>query len=265
MNRAADSIFNVTRFPVDSRPFPHALVDEIFSATLFRELQSQFPNILAMSSPTGPGNNLYWGDDEYERLLQSSPAWKRVFRYIHSQAFLQLVIEQFDPYWKAEGCTIDLSRACYVPFCEDRTDKELRRMRKAALEPHELWCRLDFYQSMSGYYLPAHLDHRRRLISMLVYFDDQQKTEMDGGELTLHTPWPDLQVLHAVGLYHAPKPFSLVRERLARTKLVSPKANRMAVFLCGKKSWHSVSAIRSARYPRRYVHILISSSVDAWR
>lgn len=229
------------------------------------ELRAQFPNIVAMQRPKGWGQSLYWGDEDYERHRERNPAWKIVHDVIHSQDWVDYIIEQFGEYWKREGCVVDLSKVRYVPYCESRADKERFHLEKVEYEPHDLWCRLYFYQSYAGYYRPVHLDHRRRLMSMLVYFEDHDAAGMTGGELILHPPGLDLALLAKMGVFHAPKPFSLPRDRFARTIAVKPKNNRMVVFTCGRTSWHSVHAVQPARAPRQHIQITISSSVDAWR
>jgi len=246
------------------RPFPHLVVDRFFSEDLYPELKAEFPQILKMDRPEGWGQSLYWGDSNYDDHLANSPAWNRVFQTVHSQGWIDFIIGEFGDYWMSEGCAVDLGKAVYVPYLEDRIDKELLSLRKPAHEPHELWCRLDFYQSYSGYYRPVHLDHRRRLISMLVYFQDHDEAGMEGGELILHPPSLDLKILEKLGLYHAPKSFSKMRDRMASTISVKPRDNRMAVFPCGKDSWHSVPAVSTETLPRQHIQITISSSIDAW-
>lgn len=246
-------------------PFTHSLVDGVFEPNLFQELREQFPKIRTMNRPAGWGQSLYWGEEDYERHLERSPAWRRVFEAVHSQSFVDFIVEQFRNDWSREGCTLDLSRVRYVPYCETRSEKERLHLELDGRSPTDLYCRLDFYESYGGYYRPLHLDQRRRLISMLVYMDDQEEIGMIGGELFLHAPGPDLRALARLGLYHAPKAYSRARERLfrPRPRVVKPRRNRMAMFLCGRTSWHSVAPVRS-RLPRRHVHILISSFADIW-
>lgn len=265
MSDPVRAILAAEALEITERPFPHAVVDGFFRADLFRELRHQFPDIVKMERPRGWGQSLYRGDEGYEAHLEASPAWRQVVDAVYSQAFVDWTVARFADLWEREGCTIDLSRATFVPWCEDRIDKERLQLRRVEHAPHELWCRLDFYQSYQGYYRPVHLDHRRRLISMLVYFDDPEEIGMQGGELILHPPGPDLGLLERLGVYHAPQAFSLLRDRLARTLVLRPKSNRMAVFPCGRWSWHSVPAVRSARSPRQHIQITVSSSVDAWR
>lgn len=269
MSDSLKSLLAVDRLEVDLHPFPHVLVDEFFRPDAFRELLDQFPQITEMKSDmkrgeTGWGQTLYWGDEEYDRHLEESPGWKRVFDLVHSQSFLDYIIDELGELFAREGCVVDLSKARYVPYCEDRVDKQLNQLRKVEHEPHELWCRLDFYQGYRGYYRPVHLDHQRRLISMLVYFSDQDVVARDGGDLILHSPGPDLWMLGKLGLYQTPKLFSLARDRLAQTLAIKPRGNRMALFPCGKRSWHAVPAVRSASSPRQHIQITISSSTDIW-
>ncbi len=264
MSVVVREVLGIDRLKLNPKPFPHLVVDGFFEAALYKQLRDDFPQITKMQRPKGWGQSLYWGDPEYDAHLAASPAWKRVHDFVHSQGWIDFVIAEFGDYWASEGCRIDLNKAVYVPYREDRTDKELLQLRRPAHEPHELWSRLDFYQSYSGYYRPVHLDHRRRLISMLVYFQDKDEVGMEGGELILHPPSLDLRLLEKLHLYHAPKPFSKLRDRLAATIAVKPKHNRMAVFPCGKHSWHSVPAVRTEKGPRQHIQITISSSYDAW-
>ena len=255
--------FSFDRLEIVRRPFPHMIADECFVPDLFRELRDQFPNVIKLERPKGWGQSLYWGDPEYARHLDDSPAWKKVFDTVHSQDFVDWIVEQFGDLWQSEGCVVDLSKARYVPYCESRENKERFQLDPTGYEPHELWCRLDFYQGFSGYYKPVHLDHQRRLISWLVYFDEQDQV-MEGGDLVLHAPGPDLRLLEKLNVYQTPRSFSKLRDRLARTISVKPQGNRTALFMCGRRSWHSVPAMRSARAPRQHIQISISSSIDAW-
>ena len=264
MSDAVRDILEVDHLKLDIKPFLHLVVDGFFGAELYKELRDEFPQISKMERPKGWGQSLYWGDPEYEEHLAASSAWKKVHDAIHSQAWIDFIVAELGDFWERDGCVVDLGKAVYVPYCEDRIDKELFHLRRPEYEPHELWCRLDFYQSYGGYYRPVHLDHRRRLISMLVYFQDHDEAGMEGGELILHPRALDLRILEKLKLYHAPKALSWIRDRLADTVEVKPKHNRMAVFPCGRNSWHSVPAVRTRNAPRQHIQITISSSYDAW-
>lgn len=264
MSGTVKSVLNVDRLSAVRKPFPHAMVDGFFEPGLFQELREQFPQITTMQRPPGWGQSLYWGEEDYEQHLEGHPAWQRAFEMVQSQEFISFIVDQFRDLWAAEGCTLDLSKARYVPWIESRSDKERNELAKVEHEPHELWCRMDFYESYGGYYRPIHLDQRRRLISMLVYFDDKEEIGMQGGDLQLHRSGPDLQLMEKAGMYHAPKIFSRVREQLIPPLRISPRRNRMAMFLCGRRSWHSVPAV-TCQKPRRHIHILISSSVGIWQ
>lgn len=264
----ADSLLQnlgVSRLRPVAWPFPHALADHFFRPAVYEKLRDEFPSIGAKSGSSNGPHSLYWGDEEYEGHLEQSPSWKDVFHMIQSQAFVDFMIEQFEGYWEREGCTLDLSKARYVPYIEDRVDKERVNLRRVEHAPHELWCRLDFSESNHGSYGSLHRDQRRRLISMLVYFDRPEDPASLEGGLMLHREGIDLQLLRRLLNGRVPKAYSLVRDRVATTTRVQAQANRTIVLLNGNGSWHSVPKAQPARLPARHVRIVISSSVDIWR
>jgi hypothetical protein len=232
-------ICDLTKQSVIADPFAHVQIDNFIESEHYAELRNSFPACPPKVGPTG--YSLYWGDEKYAQLLRAQPAWQALFDTFHSQKFLDWCREQFLESWRQEGCRIDLSGARYVPYREDRIDKERPTLRKVEHEPHELWVRMDIHQGQVGYHRPVHLDHARRLVSMLVYFCDQQENQMEGGELFLYSTKND------------PKPLK-----------VMPAHNRMIAFPCTGRSLHSVSKITSQKTPRNYIQVHLSSSVDAW-
>lgn len=226
-------------FDVRAHPFPHVLSEGFIEPSRYERLRRTFPACPPGTSPTG--FSLYRGDDGYERLLDEEPAWGALFETFHSQAFVDWGVRQFASVWEREGCGIDLSKARYVAYREDRVDKERPRLRKIEHAPEELWVRMDIHQGRVGYSRPVHLDHARRLVSMLVYFCDQAENRMEGGEL----------LLHGAPASGAPK-------------RVTPRHNLMTAFPCANNSHHSVPEITSAAAPRNYLQVHISSSVDIW-
>lgn len=241
MMNTTDRLCELKLLEVKRAPFPHILDESFIAAEHYRELCRTFP-----TCPPGPGPtgfSLYWGEEGYERLLQEQPAWRALFDTFHSQAFIEWGVRQFAESWGREDCKIDLHRARYVPYREDRVDKERGTLKKIEHEPHELWVRMDIHQGRLGYFRPVHLDHARRLVSMLIYMCDHAENQMMGGELFLH---------EAGG-----------RESRAAVR-ITPRHNLMVAFPCSNHSHHSVSKITQAAAPRNYIQVHISSSVNAW-
>jgi len=225
-------------FDVAEQPFPHVLKDGYLEPELYRALVSSYPECPPASGPTG--FNYFWGDPEYERMLAESDAWRTLFQRFHSQAFVDYARAQFSRV-VADECVVDLSNARYVPYQESRADKEQPRLAKVEHAPDELWVRMDVSQARRGYDRGPHLDHRRRLITMLIYFCDADEIEMVGGDLLLHT-----------GPESPP------------AEVIRPRHNRMAMFPCHNASWHSVTPIVSQAGPRNFVQVTVSSSIDLW-
>jgi Rps23 Pro-64 3,4-dihydroxylase Tpa1-like proline 4-hydroxylase len=103
---------------------------------------------------------------------------------------------------------------------------------------------MEIHQARVGYHRKIHLDHRRRLLTMLIYFCDHEENRMQGGELLLHNgpeqPWYP-----------------------GRATSIAPCPNLMLAFP-SSRSFHSVAPITSQAAPRNYLQVHISSSVDIW-
>jgi hypothetical protein len=222
-------------------PFPHVIHNHFIQPDHYRSLAESFPTCPANTGPTG--FSLYWGDDEYRRLLDEHREWQLLFNSFHSQQFIDWCANQFAEVWQREGCNIDVSQAKYVAYREDRIDKDRATLRVIEHQPHELWVRMDIYQGHLGYFRPVHVDYTRRLISMLIYMCDQPENQMTGGELFLHSN---------------EKPDS------PPVKRITPQHNLMVAFPCGPRSHHSVPTITAIGAPRNYLQVHISSSVDIW-
>jgi hypothetical protein len=237
---APASVCDLELLTVRPQPYPHVVSETFIEPESYRQLCRTFPACPPGKSPTG--FSLYWGEDGYDRLLDEQPVWRALHDTFHSQTFVEWAAMQFAEVWRCEGCTIDLETARYVPYREDRTDKERASLRRVTHEPHELWVRMDIHQGRVGYDRMAHVDHARRLVSMLIYFCDHDENRMIGGELFLHDQNP---------------------ERREPTR-IAPRHNLMVAFPCSNNSLHSVAKITSAAAPRNYLHVFISSSVDVW-
>ena len=233
------AICKLAQFEVRSEPFPHVVHQPFITPESYSALCRSFPTCPRSTGPTG--YSLYWGDEGYARLLEEQPSWRNLFNTFHSQDFIDWGRKQFAAVWEEAGCKIDLSNARYVPYREDRIDKERATLRKIEYEPHELWVRMDIHQGQMGYDRGVHVDHARRLISMLIYMCDHTENQMAGGELFLHRG-----------------------NRSAYEVRITPRHNLMVAFPCMARSYHSVSEITSMATPRNYIQVHISSSVDVW-
>jgi len=235
------NICDLRHLSVNVDPFPYVTHDHFIRPEYYEQLCQSFPACPPSISPTG--FSLYWGDRDYQRLLDTHPVWSALFNTFHSQMFIDWCRDQFAESWQREGCEIDLAKARYVPYCEDRIDKNRTKLRKVKYQPHELWVRMDIYQGHQGYARNIHLDYPRRLVSMLIYLCDHAENQMTGGELFLHA---DEEPHHPASVH------------------ITPRHNLMVAFPCMRRSYHSVSEITSAARPRNYLQVIISSSVDIW-
>jgi hypothetical protein len=224
------------RATVSDWPFPHVMVDGYLDADDYDALRGSFPPCPHNSGPTGYSR--FWGDPEFDVLLDAQPVWRRLFDWTQSQAFVDLCLAPFADVIAREA-VVDLSRARFVSHIEARGEKERRFLAPTGLAPDQLFVRTDILQGKVGYERGAHVDHRRRAATMLIYLCDGDEDEMTGGDLILHAA--DGEAL-----------------------TIRPRHNRMILFPCINTSLHSVSRIDAQRRPRNFVQLTVSSSVDLW-
>lgn len=221
---------------LEHAPFWHIVQDDWVDPDFYRALADGFPLCPAGSGPTG--YTLFWGDEQYDRLMAENPAWRALFEHFHSQSFVDQIVTLLKPVIDSE-CMHDLSRPHYVPYRETRKEKQRLWLRKGDHRPDDLWVRLDIMQGRDGYGREPHLDHRRRLASLLFYMCDADENEMAGGDLVLHGNRGDLTV--------------------------RARHNRAVLFPCHQSSLHSVTPIVSQSALRSFVQVTVSSSHDLWK
>jgi hypothetical protein len=221
---------------MEEAPFPHFVADDWLEPELYRALVDSFPECPPASGPTG--FTMFWGDPDYDALIARNAAWRELFETFHSQRFIDRIVATLTPV-VGDELRFDLSNARYVPYLESREDKQRLWLRKVEHDPDELWVRLDIMQGREGYTRGAHLDHRRRFASLLIYMSDGDENGMSGGDLVLHGPAGDV--------------------------IVRPRHNRMVLFPCHRDSLHSVTPIISQTAPRSFVQVTVSSSMELWK
>ena len=234
--------FDLKSGDLRTEPFPHVMIEDYLPTAVFEEMERTFPVCPPRSGPTG--FTAFWGDADYDALIAGNAAWRTAFDSFQSGRLIDFCRRQFGDAFVQEGCRIDLSGARFVSYRETREGKEMRHLEPNGLEPQDLWARMDILQGWKDYVRGPHLDHRRRLLTILVYFTDAQAAGMVGGDLVLHEAQNG-----------APG---------AGVEAISPRRNLMLAFPCSPRSYHSVSKILSEGAPRNFIQVQLSSSVDAW-
>jgi hypothetical protein len=230
-------LHDLAALPIDEHPFPHAIVDNLLEPEAFAALERGYPACPPASGPTG--HTIHRGDAEFDSVIATQPGWRALFGACHSQAFIDALAGLFAAEIDRAGM-VGRDSLRLADHIETRAEKEQGRIAEPALPREAMFVRFDFMQGMEAYSRRAHLDHRRRLATMLIYFDTPGANSFEGGNLVLHD-----------------------RRGLAARR-IAPSANRAVLFPCSERSWHSVDAVTNCRRPRRFVQIAVSGTHDIW-
>lgn len=222
---------------VATHPFAHAVIDGLLADSEFSQLSASYPECPPASGPTG--HTIHRGDPQFDAIMADHPQWRDLFNRCNSQAFVDGLVALFADQIAA-SCSVRPADFRFVDHIESRAEKESVRIINPDLPPEAIFVRFDFMQGKESYARAPHLDHRRRLATMLVYFDGPGPATFDGGELVLHS------------------------SDGAPVKSVPPAPNQAVMFVCSECSWHSVSPVSRCESPRRFVQIALSSRHDIW-
>lgn len=223
------------RGDIQTTPFAHILLEEALEPALYESLCATFPDCPPNRGPTG--FTLFWGDPSFDRLIEEDQAWGTLFRMFQSQAFVDAAVTVFAEEIRRES-SLDPAVVRYVAHQESREAKLLAVVSEPLTEPEELFVRMDIMQGLRGYHRLPHIDYRRRVVTMLIYFCDADEARMTGGDLVLHGP--------------------------GGRRKVRPAHNRAVLFPCSPGSVHSVSPILWQAAPRNFIQVTVSSSVAVW-
>lgn len=229
--------FDPARAELRDLPFPHAVVDWAFTPDTLADLSATYPLCPPGSGPTG--HTIHRGDALFDQVMAENAGWRALYERCNTPRFMDELATLFAD---------EIDRACLVPrramrfvdHIETRREKETNRIPDPALPPECLFLRFDFMQGMESYAREPHLDHRRRLATLLIYFEGSGEDTFEGGELVLHAPDGTAQAV------------------------VPPAANQAVLFACSERSWHSVNAVTRCLRPRRFLQISVTSCHDIW-
>ena len=268
----------VSKDDVKLDPFPHLFKQPFVRPDLFRRLKAEFPadDLFDRNTSVGgrAGRDLYPGDELYDHLLATSPAWREFAAFVDSPAYVDLSLELFGDQLASFGCLASAERIRYEHHIESRDElaEETTRISRIAarvrdgiglghdraIDPNDVFVRMDIGQATVGYAKPVHCDRPNRLTSMLIYFCDKDEIGMEGGNLRIHR-------------HKASKPIDQYERHPKEDSTlvvaeIEPRENLGGMFIGCNISYHSATAITRTNQYRNFVYTSVASrSSRLWR
>lgn len=223
-------------------PFPHIVLDGFIDPHQYRMLAHSFPDITWTSEMGRTGYEMYRGDRAYDDWMALYANWARLHFQLCRQAFVDNVCAPFNEHMPDGLSAFDWPFRTEIQFADFVETRDML-CSKQPIPPaprEKVFVRMDIQCAYAGYSKPPHLDHRRRVASMLLYFCDQDECGMEGGELVLHRPDG------------------------TPVKQIEPRHNRAVLWPQVRTSYHSVNEIVRTEKPRKFLYVAISSRVPVW-
>lgn len=239
-------MLNIDKTNLRSHPYSYLVQPDVLPQDIFEELRESFPRFGKSAVWNRMSADLMKGDPGYADAI-SQGVWSRLHAHFHSQHFVDRMLGLFGGPQAIAGVTIDLAGVRLTDHVETR-EWIARGSVSARLESFdgdrgEVFIRMDLGLGEVGYERKTHCDWRHRICSVLIYFDDAEELEMEGGHFNVE------EVID--GTVH-------VRESITSRK------NLGIVKLDDNRSWHSVDKVTRIKGLRRTLYVAISSRGRIW-
>jgi len=264
-------IFSTDRWTLKEIPFPHIFTQQFLSQKFFDVLKGAFPVDLCnqYSNRAVMGGRKFIGSDsdEFYQFLDGSPEWGHFWAQLNSEqgvrAFLEYFHDQLSPeiMLRLEGATFDESyqkkfdariRRCMrldgsvsVVSIVRRKFWSLLKKLDARFRSERLYVYMDFSTASDGYGREVHCDNPERITGSVVYFNDLEVGDTQGGEFVMHS--------RACCAKSGKIEFKIIDK-------VIPRENSAIVFLSSANSYHSVPVMSGFSRDRYFIYFGISST-----
>jgi hypothetical protein len=232
---------------VDTDPYPHAVIENALRD--YARLESDFPTAEQFGPHIRSHGDLTHTDDGYSRLIEASAAYRNLHEWVYSADFILSFLELFRNEIEAHVRTgalllnpleLEVRSAPY----EGRT---MLTRGRAPANATFLFPRLDLGIGRLGYGKVnggkgVHVDNLTRLVSILVYIDDNPS--MRGGEHRLYA-LKDYQPL--------------------LRKTYRPQRNLLIASLQSNRALHDVNPVTAINGVRKALYMAVSCSTEIWK
>jgi FkbM family methyltransferase len=213
---------------VETRPFPHVVIDQIFPDAYYRRMQEMFPaeSALIPLSETGRTGTGYkermvclFNDEHFDHLdPERRSFWLEFGKWMYSEEFITKVTERF------------------LPWCTNRLTEVFERKGRMRVSSDAL-----LVSDRTDYSIGPHTDAPHRLISFLFYMPDDRRYQELGTSI-YRAKDPEF---HCPGGPHYPF------ENFERLGTVEFIPNRLMCFVRTGRSFHGVEKVSQADVDRR--------------
>jgi len=232
---------------VMTAPYPHVVLGSALA--VHDGLVGDFPPDDRFGRKIRMHGDLTSGDEGYDALIAQSPAFRQLHDWVYSEAFIATFLAMFDQEIERQVRDGDL-------LIDPRTlpihaaPYERRKMlgpRQIGEGSAFLFPRLDLGIGKLGYGTDTggsgvHVDNLTRLVSILVYIDDNPT--MVGGEHRL---------------------YRLDGIRPVIDRVYAPRGNLMVASLQSNSAFHDVNPVTAITGTRKALYMAVSCSTVIWR
>jgi hypothetical protein len=232
---------------VITRPYPHVAANDVLLD--YAELTRAFPPEERFGPKIRMHGDLTHNDSEYIRLIEGEDSYNKLHNWVYSSDFIESFLRLFDK--QIEKCVVDgdlLFDPRTLPIRPAPYERRDDLIGFATVSDEAfLFPRLDLGIGKLNYGLEnggggIHVDNLTRLISILVYIDENP--DMVGGEHRLYRLEDYTPVIE---------------------KIYPARGNFMVASLQSNRALHDVNPVTAIKGVRKAMYMAVSCSAEIWR
>jgi hypothetical protein len=237
----------VSQMKLIQSPYPHIAVEN--AVTTHDGMVADFPDESRFGRKIRMHGDLTAGDEEYERLINESAAYRSMHDWAYSEEFIKSFLEMFDE-------EIEVRIRSGELLLDPRTlpikpqpyeGRKMVGLSSVKTDNPFLFPRLDLGIGKLNYGLEnggggIHVDNLTRVVSVLIYIDDN--ATMVGGEHRL---------------------YRIDRTTPVIDKIYPAKPNFMVASLQSNMAFHDVNPVTAIEGFRKAMYLAVSCSTVIWQ
>lgn len=241
------AIRTISSADVLQTPYPHVAADQVL--TDYDAIVADFPDESRFGAQIRMHGDLTWPDAQYIRLIDETPAYRRLHDWVYSEAFIKEFLRLFDheiDRYVASGDLLMDPRTLPIHPAPYEKREELIGYSNVTTDAF-MFPRLDIGIGKLDYGVHnggggIHVDNLTRLVSILVYVDDNPS--MVGGEHRL---------------------YRIENYTPSIEKVYPARGNLMVASLQSNRALHDVNPITAITGVRKAMYMAVSCSAEIWR
>ncbi|MEM9007070.1 MAG: hypothetical protein AAGE59_26520 [Cyanobacteria bacterium P01_F01_bin.86] len=239
-------------------PYCHIAKKEFLDKAYFQELNEQWPDqeffkgiVYGMGGRRGFGNHKVPGYDYFQKLMDTSPAWRHLYESVNNAEFVENLLKTLKPFADARGSRLNFDDLEFVDLHPS--------VREEQAADNQVFVDFNITEAKHGYWREPHHDNPNKIAVFLMYMNDLDTGVDAGGEFLIygHKEQKEYPRYERFPAY----------DDVNLSQIIRPVANQFVGTLNSRDAYHAVRKITAEGVTRRFIYVALGlkKDVHVWK